>query len=564
MRTSRVELAAVGCVLAALIAGLVSLGSAQYPAQGGVSYQIGIVPRHTHSSDKTGGGTLIFDAILRDGSTNYGPVAGTTNTHTNLGTLSIAGDSLANQDRRYATVGGGLTNYAYAEYSTIGGGFSNQMTTGTATAGTIGGGQSNRAGFQATVGGGRSNEARGNNATIPGGLSNTAEGANAFAAGTQARSRAQGAFTFADSQAADLLNDTTDAMLMRFAGGWEVRAPTSTFPNRVTAGSFVGDGAGLTNLPASGETNTYGSSKTFTAPGGVKVNYGILAATLSLTGAAPALVSSGAVFGATITVLGTNGASIGGNVLIGGSDDQTFRLLVRAASDNYSVHFAQNNGDDGWSWWPDSSLGGLALGRRQSATVTGRFKFTPTGDYGVGTLDPKWRLHVSSGASNLMSGSTGTYVTGTLGQTVARSCTTGATTDAAGNFDGCVASSRKAKTRIKDRRANLAAFDRLRVVNYEMKKDRARRPRLGFIAEEVSELYPDAVVPAGADLTGIDALSMSAVLVQEVQDLRRRVAQLEKGLPPQKPAKDAGAGAAGGAVAGALAAAAVSRRRRQP
>lgn len=686
---------------------------AQYPTQRGVSFQIGTVPRHRHSGDSDGGGTLQFDAILRDGSTNYGPVAGTTNTHTNLGTLSIAGDSIAGQDRRYATVGGGLTNYAYAEYSTIGGGFSNRMTSGTATAGTIGGGQSNRAGFQATVGGGRNNEARGDNSTIPGGLLNTAEGANAFAAGTQARSVAKGAFTLTDSQLTDLRNDTTDYMLMRFQAGWEVRTPTAVFQNRIQAGSFVGDGAGLTGLSAA-ELNTFNSSKTFNAVvlasatganvfsigaasgvalggplrfadgtyqytatigaegqtfaqpktftstvsirashisgkgvlnidgpdysymsfetppagqsgfffnqagaaewiickegatdalwfsegnscnanqrlsieagGNIGVGVADPGSKLEISGGSVAVVGSGARMGIGTREVASGRAQQASDYLLVGSgvDGATSRGAIRFANSGYAVPSSENTDSDGdkivvWNTATDKTAIGMdsraALWFESTGQADGTSGFVfysgtdgtaneymrlnGYGRLGIGTASPcsTCAVHVVGNIN----------ATGSLRQGAVTSCSTGLTTDADGKIDGCVPSDRRLKQGVKDLGKRVAVIDRLRPVVYRWVKGfrtYERTPRAGFIAQEVLEVFPEAVVPAGRDTLGIDTNAINALLVAEVKDLRRRVAALE-GNPPPAPKAPAGsgAGAAAGALAGAVVAAAARKRK---
>lgn len=126
--------------------------------------------------------------------------------------------------------------------------------------------------------------------------------------------------------------------------------------------------------------------------------------------------------------------------------------------------------------------------------------------------------------------STGLYVTGTLGQTVARSCATGTTTDAAGNFDGCVASDRSLKTSISALKYNPKAIDSLRPVSYKWKKEtnRDRAAHIGFIAQEVNEVSPEAVIPAGVGLSGIDPNAVLALVVKELQQSRKRLEALEK------------------------------------
>ena len=173
------------------------------------------------------------------------------------------------------------------------------------------------------------------------------------------------------------------------------------------------------------------------------------------------------------------------------------------------------------AWWLQVGAFPLVFGTADAE----RGRFTNTGNfqvnYGVtaatGTFGPTFML------------STGAY-TASLGQTTARSCATGVTTDAAGVFDGCVASDRSLKASIASLRYDPKAIDSLRPVSYRWKKGTGRDAgeHIGFIAQEVNEVSPQAVIPAGVGLSGIDPNAVLALVVKELQTLRKRVAELEK------------------------------------
>jgi hypothetical protein len=119
----------------------------------------------------------------------------------------------------------------------------------------VGGGYLNTAsGSAATVGGGISNRATNNYATVPGGAGNTAGGQYSFAAGNGAQALHQGSFVWADSQGSSFASTTNDQFLIHAAGGVGIGTnnPQSALHvgGTVTAGNFVGNGAGLTNLNA--------------------------------------------------------------------------------------------------------------------------------------------------------------------------------------------------------------------------------------------------------------------------------------------------------------------------
>lgn len=540
--------------------------AAQYPSQQGVSFQIGVVPRHRHSSSKDGGGDLNFQSILRSGSTSYGPVAGTTNTHTNLGTLSVAGDDLAGQDRRYATVGGGLTNYARGEYSTVAGGFLNKIVTGTATAGTIGGGYTNQAGFQATVGGGRSNVASGDNSTIPGGLLNTAEGANAFAAGTQARAVAKGSHVETDSQLVDLRADTTDQYRARFQGGYDITAPNVTASGDLTIGNANNSN---TNLTMGGVPTTNASSFVKLCNSSTQRNWQIstnnnasgdleFGRSSALGGCAfttPAMtVNNAGLIGigtsAPVALLSMSGTSLA---------QPMFVLQELGAASNPSIAIA--NDTQQWNIQTVGARSGrleLFNGTAGGAAANSYLSIMPSGKVGIGSVssgNPLATLTLTgdastSGAATFLSsvtvaGATG-YVTshssvtaGLLTQDNQKSCSTGLTTDASGNINGCVASDRKLKAAVRSLEYNPGIIDALRPISYRWrdKGPRDDREHIGFIAQEVLDVAPAAVVSAGTDTKGIDANAMTSLLVLEIQALRKRISKLEAAAakPKAKP-----------------------------
>jgi hypothetical protein len=121
----------------------------------------------------------------------------------------------------YSTIAGGARNQIGRTYSAIGGGIDNVNNGQTSV---IAGGEGNSADFFAnhsTIGGGFANAVQSNAqyAAIPGGVSNAAAGASSFAAGNRAKALHNGAFVWADSQAADFSSTATNQFLIRASGG---------------------------------------------------------------------------------------------------------------------------------------------------------------------------------------------------------------------------------------------------------------------------------------------------------------------------------------------------------
>ncbi|MEK7124983.1 MAG: tail fiber domain-containing protein, partial [Patescibacteria group bacterium] len=120
-------------------------------------------------------------------------------------------------------------------------------------------------------------------------------------------------------------------------------------------------------------------------------------------------------------------------------------------------------------------------------------------------------------------------VTGAITQSDTLSCTLGLKSDAAGTITGCVTSDRALKKNIVDMPYSNSVIDRLRPRTFDYKRpDRdGGGHHAGFVAQEVLSILPSAVVPAGNKLLGVDSLAITAALVKEVQELRKRVSALE-------------------------------------
>lgn len=317
-----------------------------------------------------------------------------TATHVNLACGSTTGTS--GQDKRYATVAGGLLNVASGEGATVAGGENNAMLPdggiGAGDFGTVGGGQGNMAGFGATVGGGgnsfglQGNRATGNWSTIPGGLKNTASGNFSFAAGRQSSATAPGAFAMSDSQAADFINSTADSFAARFQGGYSFQGGNAGFGavngspfDAVTLGVtrflgwdyttgqpasrrweartdivVYGDWALRTESAQGGGINTtriyvdpngaasFGTTNpsTFTANGSLQVPYNVSAGSANFSGSTPSAYALNAV-----NTSPTPGTSFGANIR-GGSNASD--LALRVQNYNATSDFLQLRGDGEW------------------------------------------------------------------------------------------------------------------------------------------------------------------------------------------------------------------------
>ncbi len=88
-------------------------------------------------------------------------------------------------------------------------------------------------------------------------------------------------------------------------------------------------------------------------------------------------------------------------------------------------------------------------------------------------------------------------------------------------------SSREIKRDIKDMEPVGDKIDKLNPVSFVYSYDKDKRKRLGLIYEDTIDVLPEICSPAEAG-KGIDYTQLIPVLLKEIQDLRRRVAELEK------------------------------------
>ena len=142
-----------------------------------------------------GGGA--WNSALNYGATAVGGIhntAGSTEVDGSYATIAGGLDNYATH--KFSVIVGGEWNYSQGQYAVVGGGFSNRAT---AAASAIVGGTENEAlGEGSFVGGGTQNDAEGKYSVVPGGLDNLAIGTCSYAAGQHAQAFHEGTFVWAD------------------------------------------------------------------------------------------------------------------------------------------------------------------------------------------------------------------------------------------------------------------------------------------------------------------------------------------------------------------------------
>jgi len=285
-------------------------------------------------------------------------------------------------------------------------------------------------------------------------------------------------------------------------------------------GQITGASAGLYGTPSINVTNLTMTGAITSYPvtisgGSVTVNNGIIGTIYGISAATGNFTGTGANYSLTTS----SGISVGsGQILFTGAGQGVgygANAGGVAGMPGYGMYLPGNATYGSVNLVYDSFGNQPYIASRDSrnpATVP-KFAINATG-VGIGTDSPATPLHV----------------VGAIRQTDTLSCTLGLKSDANGTITGCVASSRTIKKNISDSVYSGSIIDKLRPRYFEYINPSRDGGGLhaGFIAEEVEEVFPRAVVPAGENLKGVDANAMISLLVQEVQQLRKRVAVLEK------------------------------------
>jgi hypothetical protein len=171
-----------------------------------------------------GAGTTVSGGAANSANSDYATVAGGyQNSVANNGFNSAIGGGINNAIQTGSSnsfIGGGSGNVIRPNLNgvTVGGGLGN-------VTGTIGPGSSRAA----TVAGGQENNAEGDWSAVPGGFQNWAPGKYSLAAGNRAKAFNDGAFVWADSQAADFGSSASNQFCIRAQGGVQLDPSTSLY-----------------------------------------------------------------------------------------------------------------------------------------------------------------------------------------------------------------------------------------------------------------------------------------------------------------------------------------------
>ncbi len=300
----------------------------------------------------------------------------------------------------------------------------------------------------------------------------------------------------------------------------------------VTASAFFGDGSHLSNVGGG-------------LSGGVATVYPKWTSSSAIGNSFTNEVSSGVTISSHVAILGN--LLIGGGSLSGGNNFQIngsggissqiqssgnspieYSLTNSFGSGIFCIEsqgFGGSCGVTGTSAASTVLSGWSQLNLAANSTVVATLSGT---SMGVGTVTPGSRFQVVGGSITANGSGAKIGTTGELDQGLVTSCSTGLTSTSTGAITGCVASDVSLKKNIKPLEYVPGSIDFLHPVSYSWKDpSRGIGEKQGFIAQQVEQVYPRAVVGAGPNLKGIDSNAVIAELVLEVQSLRRRMAELE-------------------------------------
>ena len=388
----------------------------------------------------------------------------------------------------YSTISGGTANSASNSTASVGGGYGNRAS---GVGSTVAGGSSNRAaGDYSTVSGGALNSATGLYSTIVGGNANLAAGEYSLAAGKQAKVRAadKGTFVWADSFGTDFQSSGVNQFLIRALGGVGIN----------------------TNSPAPGMS-------------------------LDVAG--------------DVNVTGSATISGAGNTLNLGS---TTRQMINLYGTSYGIgvqDFTQYFRSDGNFAWYTKGVHSNPQGDPGTGGVLSMF-IASNGNVGIGTAAPKRKLQLSQvGATELSLevsdgmvdnriwnlaayGSAGSVpkldfrIINDSGSDVpltALSLRSNGDAYFAGNVRSngtLLTSDIRLKTDIHPLENSLDKLLNLRGVSYLLKSDQSGSRKIGVIAQELEQEYPELVATDDNGMKSVAYANLTAVLIEAVKALK--------------------------------------------
>jgi hypothetical protein len=356
-----------------------------------------VVTTYVQGAAIGGGGSAGFGHQVYD---DFGVIGG--------GQGNQAGDGLGTQrDRAYATVGGGLYNWAagdaavvaggrentaWATYATVGGGFLNQASSYSAA---VAGGASNQAGAAyATVAGGSDNVASAGWATVGGGRSNTAGDGDYAMVGGGYDNQASGLFT----AVAGGLNNAASGDSATVAGGVN---NTASGDSATVAGGAANTASGDYATVAGGASNRAGANYSLAAGRRAKADH---------AGAFVWADSTDADFVSTadnqFLLRASGGVGVNTNApnaaLAVDGGNSVARIAVNSNSPTANAGLAlRQDGVSRWSLATVSADGDLTFFREGAGGGSRLFidgGGANAGYVGIGNSAPQYPLHMASGA----------------------------------------------------------------------------------------------------------------------------------------------------------------------
>jgi hypothetical protein len=377
------------------------------------------------------------------------------------------------------TIGGGYGNNAVGGWSTVGGGGGNSASNGGTVGGggshpgdgngnsasdwgTVGGGIANSAVFYGTVGGGNGNSVTGYGGTIAGGSSNYIYADYSAIAG--------GAGNFVSAEYSTIgggLWGEAKAVYATIAGGGPVDPNSYATRNRVLDdyGTIGGGGGNIAGRDphAADPIGPDVPSETFATVAGGERNHAA---------------------GQHSTVPGGLANVAGGSYSLAAGRRAKVRTALQLGGEDI-------DGDEGTFVWADSTDADF------QSTGPNQFLIRADGGVGIGTNSPSQQLHV---AGNICA-------TGTIG----------------------ACSDERFKQHVQPVAGALDKIERLRGVSFDWKRNEfsdhqfAEGPQIGFIAQEVEKVLPQVVAKGSDGYLSVDYGRLAPVLVEAIKEQQNQI-----------------------------------------
>ena len=293
----------------------------------------------------------------------------------------------------------------------------------------------------------------------------------------------------------------------------------------ISATHFVGDGSGLTGIGGgSGDAITSGTTK-------VTVNSATSTISFTTNGSVANYVDGSGRFVMTGISTTTNQLSATTGYFSGkvgfGATSPVARLQVNAANDTDALTLQNSSlgGTPAWDWFLHTNGNNTDLRLyeyRPDGNSGSRVTFLSNGNVGIGTINPTSTLEISGTVSATAAGFNSVGIGAAASTTnVLYVSGTAYITSSTNAYAFLYTSDKRLKTDITPLKDATSRLMQVQPVNFRYLRDgRDGRLHIGFIAQDMEQVYPEAVYTDISGMKQIDYPALVAPLWQAIREVK--------------------------------------------